>query len=206
MEAVNIWYQDRRGEDEKKDMARQEVRAPQRQLDDLHDELARGLRHRVAAKAPSVPLSGPPRPIRLVVLELAGEEDRDENLVHCPLDENNTNEAEHRVCDVPQLQEPLYSRPISPPGAESVSREVRTRNSKNAIMPMAPRAWAMNAITDPNLGYLVSRSGPRNSENMKRMRRIAASQTMGPSEMIAIRMSGLAGCLPSRSGKDLTNM
>ena len=107
MEAVNIWYQDRRGEDEKKDMARQEVRAPQRQLDDLHDELARRLRHRVAAEAASVPLSGPPRPVRLVVFELTRQEHRDEDLVNGTLDVDDADQSEHGVRDIPELQEPL---------------------------------------------------------------------------------------------------
>ena len=108
MEAVNIWYQDRRGEDEKKDMARQEVRAPQRQLDDLHDELARRLRHRGRAQAAAVPLARPPRPVRFIVLELTREEDGDEDLVDRALDEDDRDETEHGVCDVPQLEEPLH--------------------------------------------------------------------------------------------------
>ena len=110
MEAVNIWYQDRRGEDEKKDMARQEVRAPQRQLDDLHNELTRGLRHGVRAEAAAVPLARPPRAVRLLVLELTGEEYRDEDLLDRTLNGDNGNDAEHGMRRIPELEEPLRFR------------------------------------------------------------------------------------------------
>ena len=61
-------------------------------------------------------------------------------------------------------------------------------------------------MTEPNFGNGVSSIGPKNSENMNSTSSIAAFQTMGPMATTAIRMSGLAGCLPSLSGNDLTNM
>ncbi len=61
-------------------------------------------------------------------------------------------------------------------------------------------------MTEPNLGNGVSSIGPRNSENKKRTSRTPAFHTMGPIETMAIRMSGLGGCLLSLSGNDLTNM
>ena len=109
MEAVHKWYQDGWGKDEEKDVTCEEVGAPQRQLDDLDDVFARRLRHGVVAQAAAVPLAGPPRAVRLVVLELAGQEDGDENLVHRALYVDDANQAEHRVRDVPELQEPLKS-------------------------------------------------------------------------------------------------
>ena len=108
MEAVDVGDEDGRGEDEEEDVAHEEVRAPERQLDDLDDELARGLRHRVRAEAAAVPLARPPRAVRLVVLELAREEDGDEDLVDRALDEDDDDQTEDRVCDVPELQEPLH--------------------------------------------------------------------------------------------------
>lgn len=84
-------------------MARQEVGAPQRQLDDLDDELSRGLRHRICAKAAAVPLSGPPRPVRLVVLEFTRQEDGDEDLVESALDEDDSDQTQDGMRNVPQL-------------------------------------------------------------------------------------------------------
>ena len=61
-------------------------------------------------------------------------------------------------------------------------------------------------MTEPNFGNGVSSIGPKNSENMNSTSRIAAFHTIGPMATTAIRMSGLAGCLPSLSGNDFTNM
>ena len=107
MEAVHKWYQDGWGKDEEKDVTCEEVGAPQRQLDDLDDVLARRLRHCVVAQAAAVPLAGPPRAVRLVVLELTGQEDGDEDLVNSALDVDDGDETENGMRDVPQLQEPL---------------------------------------------------------------------------------------------------
>lgn len=73
-------------------------------------------------------------------------------------------------------------------------------------MPMTARIWAMAAMTAPNMGYLGSNIGPRNNETMKKTKRMAAFQTMGPREMTAILIRGLGGCLPFAPGKALTNM
>ena len=125
------------------------------------------------------------------MLKLAGQEDRDEDLVDGTLDEDDADETKDGVRDVPELEEPLFM--YVSVSVQQIGVRILTKNSKNATMPITPRKWAMNAMTDPNLGYLVSRRGPRNRENMKRMRSTAASQTIGPREMTAIRMSGLAG-------------
>ena len=75
MQTVDVWNEDQRCQQEEEDMTRKEVQAPELELNDLHDELARGLRHHVHAKTVAVPLAHSPRAVSLVVLELAGEED-----------------------------------------------------------------------------------------------------------------------------------
>ena len=107
MQTVDVWNHDRRRQDEHQDVAHEEVRAPERQLDDLHDELTRGLRHRVRAQTTAVPLARPPRAVRLVVLELTRQEHGDEDLVNRTLDEDDRNKTEDGVRDVPELEEPL---------------------------------------------------------------------------------------------------
>ena len=110
MQAVDVGYKDGWGKQKEQEVACEEIGTPERQLDDFDDELASRLRHGVVAESSSVPLSCPPCPVGLVVLELAGEEDRDEDLVYCPLDEDGTDKTEHCMRDVPQFQEPLYSQ------------------------------------------------------------------------------------------------
>lgn len=90
-------------------MAGEEVGGPKRQFDDLDDELAGGLRHSVGAEAAAVPLSGPPGAVRFIVLELAREEDGDEDLVDSTLDEDDADEAKDGMRDVPELEEPLQA-------------------------------------------------------------------------------------------------
>ena len=108
MQAVDVRHQDWRSQEEQENVTHEEVRAPERKLDDLHDELACRLRHRMRPETTAVPLARPPRAVRLVVLELAREEDRDEDLVDRALDEDDRDEAEDGVRNVPELQEPLH--------------------------------------------------------------------------------------------------
>ena len=75
-------------------MAEQNIGAPQRQFDDLHNKLASRLRHRVRAEAAAVPLARPPCPVGLVVLELTRQEDRDEDLVDRARDEDDDDEED----------------------------------------------------------------------------------------------------------------
>ena len=82
-------------------MANEEIRTPEGQLDDLDQKLTSGLRHGVIAQPTSVPLARPPRAVRFVVLELARQEDRDEDLVDGTLDEDDSDETEDGMCDVP---------------------------------------------------------------------------------------------------------
>ena len=87
----------RDGEEEEEEVAAKEVGAEERHLDNLDDELARGLRERGRSESTAVPCvvcvstvhplvragelltsSSPPGAVRLVVLELAREADGDE--------------------------------------------------------------------------------------------------------------------------------
>lgn len=97
MQTVNVRYQDWWRQKEKKEVTREEVRAPERQLDDLDDELPCWLRHRVRAKTATVPLARPPCTVGLIVLKLTRQEDSDENLVDGALDVDNGNETQNGV-------------------------------------------------------------------------------------------------------------
>lgn len=89
-------------------MPEDEVGAPERQLDDLDHELSRGLRHEVRSQATAVPSTRPPSPIRLVVLEFAGQEDGNEDFMDGALDGNDGDKAQDRVRYVPEFEEPLH--------------------------------------------------------------------------------------------------
>ena len=108
MKSISIRDEDRRREHEQQEVSNEEVGAPQAKLDDLDNELTRRLRHDMRAQPTAVPLARPPRAVRLVVLELTREEDRDEDLVDRALDEDDRDEAEDGVRNVPELQEPLH--------------------------------------------------------------------------------------------------
>ena len=108
MQTVNVRDKDRGCEQEKKEVAGKEVRAPEREFDNLDDELPCRLRHRIGPEASSVPLARPPRPICLVVLELTREEHRDQDFVDGALNEDDSNQPKDGVSDIPQLQEPLW--------------------------------------------------------------------------------------------------
>ncbi len=58
-------------------MTRHEIRRIQAHFNRLYDKLARRLAQRMAAQAPVKPHASPPRPIRLVVLELARQKHGD---------------------------------------------------------------------------------------------------------------------------------
>ena len=138
MQTIDVRKDDGRRKDKHQDVTHEEVGAPERQLDDLDHELARRLRHRVRAKTAAVPLAGPPRTVRLVVLELTRKEHRDEDLVDRALDENNRDETEHGVRDITKFQEPLYAIPTVSGTHKARKALPLTKNSKNAIMPMTP--------------------------------------------------------------------
>ena len=55
----------------------------------------------------AVPLTSPPRAVRLVVLELMREEYRDEELLNRALDGHDGDDTQNCVRDIPELKEPL---------------------------------------------------------------------------------------------------
>ena len=61
------------------------------------------------SEAPTVPLASPPGPVGLVVLELAGQEDRNKNLLNGPLDCNDGDDTKDGMGCIPEFQEPLIT-------------------------------------------------------------------------------------------------
>lgn len=55
----------------------------------------------MCTQSAAIPPTSPPRAIRLVMFELAGKEDGNQDLVNGPLDENNRDETEYRMRGVP---------------------------------------------------------------------------------------------------------
>ena len=70
-------------------MSKEEVGAPQRHLDNLDNVFTSRLRHGGVTKSTSVPLARPPSAIRLVVFELTGEEDGNQELLYGTLNGND---------------------------------------------------------------------------------------------------------------------
>jgi hypothetical protein len=107
MDAVHVGHKDRDGKHEEKEVTNDKVRTPKGQLNDLDDELAGRLGKSVVAETATIPATGPPRAIGLVVLEFTREEDRDKNLVDRTLDGDHRDESKDGVREVPELEEPL---------------------------------------------------------------------------------------------------
>jgi len=94
-------------QNDQENVTKQEIRGPQRHFHDFHNELASWLRHCRRAKATSIPFTSPPCAIRLVVLELAGQEYGYEELLNGPLDGNDRNDSQNSMRYIPKLEEPL---------------------------------------------------------------------------------------------------
>ena len=107
MQLVDEWNEHRRCHDHQEKVSEQEVRCPERHLHNLDDEFTSRLGERGRAEAAAVPLAGPPRAIRLLVLELTGEEDGDEDLLDGALDGDDGDDSENGVRRIPKLEEPL---------------------------------------------------------------------------------------------------
>ena len=103
MHLVDVGNQDGRCQHEQQNVPYQEVRAPQRELNDLDKEFSSWLRHDVHAEVPSVPPSSPPSLVGLVVFELSGQKNRDQDLVDGTLDENHGNKTEDGVRSIPKF-------------------------------------------------------------------------------------------------------
>lgn len=93
-------------------MTSNKVGRVQAHLDRLYNKLSRRLAQRVAAEAAVEPNTRPPCPVGLVVLELARQEYRNEDLEYAPLDGYDGDEAEDGVRGVPAFEEPLYGLAI----------------------------------------------------------------------------------------------
>jgi len=95
---------------------------------------------------------------------------------------------------------------ITPRTACDASHRSRNqRNSKKPISPMTAKKCAMLAMTAPNFTQQPLRTGPRKIEMKNNTSKTAAFQTIGPSAMTPIRISGLGGVTPL-TGNDPTNM
>ena len=97
MDLVHEREEERQRNEEEQEMADQEVGAPERQLDDLDHKLSCRLAERMRTETTSIPLACPPRPVRLIVLELARKEDRDEDLEDRTFNEDDGDHTENRV-------------------------------------------------------------------------------------------------------------
>ena len=64
------------------------------------------------SKTTAIPLASPPGPVGFIVLELAGQEDCNKNLLDGPLDCDDGDDAEDGMGSIPEFQEPLIP-PIS---------------------------------------------------------------------------------------------
>ena len=91
-------------------MRNQEVRRPETKLNALDHKLACRLRKDVHAKVTAVPDARPPGAVRLIVLELTAEEQRDADLVHRTLDGDDRDDTQDSVRRVPEFQEPLQGK------------------------------------------------------------------------------------------------
>ena len=107
--AINERYQRRDDQKDEQEVTEQEIVRPQRHLHNLDNELASGLRHRRRAKATAVPLTSPPRAVRLLVLELTREENRNQDLLDRSLNSDDGDDTEHCMRGIPKLEEPLQT-------------------------------------------------------------------------------------------------
>jgi len=69
VETVKVRNQNRRGQHEQEQVAKDEIRAPQRQFDDLDQKFSRRLRHEVCTQPSAIPPTSPPCAVCLVVFE-----------------------------------------------------------------------------------------------------------------------------------------
>jgi hypothetical protein len=106
VEPVEEGDEHREGEEKEEQVAGDEVRGVQAHLDRLDNEFTSGLAERVRAEATVEPDTSPPGAVGLVVLELARQEDGDEDLEDAALHGDNGDDAEHGARRVPALEVP----------------------------------------------------------------------------------------------------
>lgn len=94
MELVNERDERRWRQNDHEEMSEEEIGAPQRHFDNLDNVFTSGLRHGGVTKPTSIPLARPPSAIRLVMLELTGEEDGNQELLNGALDGDNGDDTQ----------------------------------------------------------------------------------------------------------------
>jgi len=129
MKPVNIRKQERRCQHEEQDVTQKEVGAPQTELDNLDHKLSCRLGHDVRPQTTTVPFAGPPSPVSLAMLEFTREEHLDKDLVQGMLDSDDSDETEHGMEGILQLQEPLkpMSGIVFQPSIRDLLRTQRSR-------------------------------------------------------------------------------
>lgn len=94
MQRVGIRDQNWWSQDNEKDVSKQEIRSPQRHLDNLDDKLASGLGHGGIAKPTAIPFTCPPCTIGLIVFEFTSQKHSNENFLDGALDCDNGNDTQ----------------------------------------------------------------------------------------------------------------
>ena len=107
MQFVNERNENGDRQDHQEDVTKQEIRAPQRHLDDFHDKLTSRLGHGRVTKATAVPFTRPPCTVCFVVLEFTRKEDCNKDLLDSALNGNDSDDAKHCMGCIPKLKEPL---------------------------------------------------------------------------------------------------
>lgn len=125
------------------------------------------------------------------MLEFTGKEDGYQDLLDGPLNGNDRDHTQNRMGRIPEFKEPL-KKGENEKRCIDWTRVPRTKNSKNAMMPMSARKWAIAAMIEPNLAHELI-MGPRNREMKKKTNKTVAFHTIGPRETTPIRIKGLGG-------------
>ena len=114
-------------------MAQEEIGRPEREFDNFDDVFSSRLRERMRAETTSVPFSSPPRPVRLIMFELAREETRDEDLVNRALNEDNSDHSKDCMRGIPEFEEPLIKGRLQSSLVNQSMTENRTKkHTKNS--------------------------------------------------------------------------
>jgi len=107
MQLVGKRYQDGWCQNHEKNVAQEEVRPPERHLNNLYNKFTSWLRHGRHAQPSPIPLPCPPRTVGFIVLVLACQEDGNQDFLNRPLDRNNGNDTQDCMRRIPKLKEPL---------------------------------------------------------------------------------------------------
>lgn len=92
MELVDIWDAERWQHDKKQQVSQDEIRSEVTKLSDLAKEFTPRLGNRMPAH--TVPFASPPSDVRLIMLELSGQREGDDELVYKTLDSSHGDHSE----------------------------------------------------------------------------------------------------------------